>query len=459
MNRRSIVGPLILVLIGVLFLVNNVVPNFHLWKQLVLYWPFLLIAWGILRLGEILLVAGRGGPIPPRGLSGGEIALIVLICIFGSATYTVREHLPKIRMLGRDVMGEAFDYPVNNSLKNVPADVRVLVDIPRGNAKILGADTNEVRVSGRKTIRAFDKQDADRANDQTPLEMSLSGNRLVIRTNQDKASDSRSVTSQLEITVPRGATFEGKGRFGDFDVTDLQGGVQIDSENAGVRLSNIGGGIKVDTGRSDIIRVTDARGDVLISGRGSDVELSNIQGQTTVKGSYSGDLRFANLAKRLRFESRNTEMTLERLPGNIQMDLGDLAGNDLVGPIKLVCKTKDIKLQGFKEALDLSVDRGEVSLAPQVLPLSKMDIRARSGEIRLELPPASKFELNARTEKGDVQNEFGPPLKSETTGRTSYLTGKVGAGPVILIATGRGTITVRKDESPKIDKVEEEPKP
>ncbi len=457
MNRRSMVGPLILILIGIVFLLNNVVPDFRLWTQLVLYWPFLLIAWGVLRLGEILFIAARGGPIPARGLSGGEIALIVLICVLGSATYTARQHLPRIRMLGKDVMGEAFDYPVSVR-KAVPADVRVFIDLPRGNAKFFGSDDNEVIVNGRKTIRAFDKQDADRANEQTPMEMSLEGNRLVIRTNQEKASDSRSLNAELEITVPRGASIEGKGRFGDFDVSDIRGGVQINSENAGVRINRIGGGVKVETGRSDVVRIADVNGDVLVSGRGSDLELSNIRGQSTVKGSYSGDLRFASLAKRLRFESRNTEMSVEGVPGSIRMDLGDLEGDDLVGPIKLNCKTKDIKLRGFKEALDLTLERGEISLTPKTLPLARMEVRARSAEIQLDLPAASRFELNAKTERGDVQNAFGEPLKTETTGRISSLTGKVGAGPSILISTTRGSITVRKDESPKITKVEEEPK-
>ena len=59
------------------------------------------------------------------------------------------------------------------------------------------------------------------------------------------------------VTVPRGASIEGRGRSGDFDITDIGGGVVIASDNAGVRLNKIGGGAKVDVKRSDIVRAVD----------------------------------------------------------------------------------------------------------------------------------------------------------------------------------------------------------
>ena len=48
MRPRSIIGPLLLILVGALFLVNNLHPGLP-WVDLVSkYWPYLLIAWGAL---------------------------------------------------------------------------------------------------------------------------------------------------------------------------------------------------------------------------------------------------------------------------------------------------------------------------------------------------------------------------------------------------------------------------
>ena len=114
------------------------------------------------------------------------------------------------------------------------------------------------------------------------------------------------IACDLEVTLPHGATIEGRGSYGDYDVNDVAGSVDISSGNAGVRLTNIGGNAKVDLQRSDIVRAVDVKGDVNIEGRGSEIELENIAGQVTVNGSYSGTLQFKNLAKPLHLESRNT---------------------------------------------------------------------------------------------------------------------------------------------------------
>ena len=51
MRSRSITGPLILVTIGVVFLLNNMGHDIP-WSYLADYWPFLLIGLGIIRNGQ-----------------------------------------------------------------------------------------------------------------------------------------------------------------------------------------------------------------------------------------------------------------------------------------------------------------------------------------------------------------------------------------------------------------------
>ena len=66
MRRGSIVGPIILILIGLLFLANNLRPDVPMLEFLGQYWPFLLIGWGLVRLVEILIWAVRGNLCPRR---------------------------------------------------------------------------------------------------------------------------------------------------------------------------------------------------------------------------------------------------------------------------------------------------------------------------------------------------------------------------------------------------------
>ena len=91
MRRRSVAGPLILILVGALFLWNNVRPDIPIWQLLSQYWPFFLIAWGVLQLIEIGAAAASSRPLP-RGMGGGSIVLIVFICLIGSGMFMIHRH-------------------------------------------------------------------------------------------------------------------------------------------------------------------------------------------------------------------------------------------------------------------------------------------------------------------------------------------------------------------------------
>ena len=69
MRRASLVAPLLLIGIGLLFLARNVFPEMQLLDYLAKYWPLLLVVWGGLRLLEILFWAATGRPLPAHGIS------------------------------------------------------------------------------------------------------------------------------------------------------------------------------------------------------------------------------------------------------------------------------------------------------------------------------------------------------------------------------------------------------
>jgi len=447
MRRRSLTGPLILILIGLAFLMHNLWQDLPLFQLMAQYWPFILIAWGVLRLFEVMIEVMREGPLPTGGLSGGEVALIILLCIIGSGMYAAERHgvhLAPFGTTGLEMFGEEFDYH-HTAVKPVRGGaLHVVFENLRGNVRINGTGEDEVKVDEHKMIRAYNKGDADKADGQTPLEIVQDGDRIVVRTSEDKVSHVRRISCDLEVSIPRNASIEGRGNYGDYDVTDLIGNVDIASGNAGVRLSTIGGGVKVDLQRSDIVHAVDVKGDVVIEGSGADVELENVGGQVSVSGSYSGTLQFKNLGKPLHLESRNTDLRVEKVPGTITMDLGDLTASNVVGPVHLITKSHDIHMEDFTQSLDLETERGDIELKPGKVPLARIDARSRSGNIELEVPESAKFEIRATTSRGEAQNEYGAPLETATEGDGGTVKGKVGEGPVITISTDRGAVTVKK---------------
>jgi DUF4097 and DUF4098 domain-containing protein YvlB len=457
MRRGSLVGPLLIIVIGVWFLVSSLRPDLPLLDLAARFWPFVLIGWGFLRIVEIFFWAARGRQLPYAGVSGGEWTLIVFICLIGSGLYAVNRYRPwqnlgVITSNRVEIFGHPYDYTVPEQTAEASKGARILVENLRGTVRVAGADVQQVRVSGRKTIRALKDTDADRAHKQTPIEISGRGEQLVVRTNQDRLTGDQRISTDLEVTVPKSASIEIRGRNGDIEISGVAGPVDVSSDNASVRLQDIGANVRLDLRKSDLIRAGSVKGNIdMQGGRGRDIELDTIGGEITISGSYSGDLQFRNCARPVRYQSGQTDLRVERLPGQIHLDLGELTGSDVVGPIRFTSgRSRDVRLEQFTQSLELSLERGDISLRPFGSPLPKIDAKTRSGQIDLVLPESAKFELKATTNRGELNNDYGPVLKTEFENDRhpqagGAIVGAVGQGPTITLSTGRGTVTVRKD--------------
>jgi DUF4097 and DUF4098 domain-containing protein YvlB len=450
MRRSSLVAPVLLIAVGALFLARNLYPDLPLIDYLARYWPFLLMGWGLLRLVEVVFWASTSQPLPVHGVSGGEWALVIFLCFFGASLQTVRGFStwwPRsgIALGGIDVFGESFEYPLAAE-KAASKSPHVVIESFRGNARIIGGDTEDVKITGRQTVRSLNRVGADRANQDSPLEIAGDATRVVIRTNQDRVSGNLRLTADMEITVPKNATIEAHGRAGDFDVSGIVGGVEITSDRAGVRLHEIGGDVRLDLRRSDIVRASALKGGLDLKGSGSDLELEDIEGPVTISGGYTGVVEFKNLSKPLRFNGPQTDLNIEKLPGEVRMPLGDFTASNLVGPIRLSTRSRDVQISDFTNSLEVTVDaRGDIDLRPGKVPLARIEAHTRSGDVELSLPTGSKFDLVASTGRGDVTNDYGGGLRIENTGRRgTTLRGSEGGGPTVRVETDRGQVVVRR---------------
>jgi len=448
MRRASLVAPMLLIGIGLLFLARNVFPDMQLLDYLAKYWPLLLVVWGGLRLLEILFWAATGRALPRFGISSGEWVLVIFLCFLGFSLHAVRgfsSWLPgsRIELGGLDIFGESYDYPLAAE-KTSSKSPRVILESFRGNARITGADVQSVKVTGHSTIRSLDQASADRNNKEAPLEVDGDANEIRIHTWQNRVSgNNRRISADLDIVIPKGATIEAHGRSGDFDISGVNGSIDINSDNASVRLEDIGGDVVVEVRGSDILRAVKIKGSVELKGRGSDIDLQDIAGPVTINGSWTGNSQLHNLAKPLKIVTPYTEFSAEKVT-DMRVTLGNLNASDLTGPVRMSSsRSWDVSLTNFTNSLDINLNGGDVDLRPGLLPLAKMDVRSRTGQIELALPAAAKFDLTATSSRGSVDNEFGAPLKLEPTGRRgSTLRGSNG-GPSVNISTESGQVVVR----------------
>ncbi len=124
-RRNSLVGAVLLVALGLFFLYCNVRPGLDPWPLLSRYWPLLLIFVG---LGKVLdQFRPRDSQTRAAWLSGGEIAVVLLLVIAGIALsfHTASRRLHDVRTIDRQG-SEA---------------VRVHIKMPAGELKLSGGAT------------------------------------------------------------------------------------------------------------------------------------------------------------------------------------------------------------------------------------------------------------------------------------------------------------------------------
>ena len=80
-RRRSIVVPLLLVALGMLLLYTNLRPEVNPWPLVSRWWPLLLIFLGLGKLWDFYRLSSQSGTVESTWLTGGEIAVIVLLVL------------------------------------------------------------------------------------------------------------------------------------------------------------------------------------------------------------------------------------------------------------------------------------------------------------------------------------------------------------------------------------------
>ncbi|MEP6963189.1 MAG: DUF4097 family beta strand repeat-containing protein, partial [Acidobacteriota bacterium] len=452
-------GPLLLIGIGALFLARNIIPDLPLLDYLARYWPWLLILWGGLRLLEVSVWAAQSRPLPSVGINGGEWVLVVFLCLFGFSLHAVRgfsSWLPRagFEWGGLEVFGESYEYPVSADATS-SANPRIVIEGFRGNARVVGVDSTGIKVMGHQTIRSMDQATADRASKDVQVEVTSNGNEIVIRAHQDRLPNgifgknngrfSQRITADLEISVPKGATIVARGRDGDFDISAINGQVEFDSENSSVRLENIGGDVRLGLTGSEIVRAVNVRGDFQLQGRGNDIDLEKIAGQVSVSGSWGGLIQFRELAKPIRWDGPQTDMTLQGLPGELRMTIGDINGSKITGPLRINSTySKDIALTDISGSTDITLARGDIRLTATVLPVAPITVRLNSGNVELALPETAKFTLNAVTDRGEAYSDYGGGVHQDSTGRRGATIQGGTGGANIDIHINRGMLNLRR---------------
>jgi Putative adhesin/Domain of unknown function (DUF5668) len=444
--RSSIFPGLVLLSIGTLLLLHNY-GGLEIDSVLHHWWPLLLIFWGAIKLYERTAGARSGDPAAAR-ITAGEVLLVLgLLAFLGivvGADYA-RSKLPG-RDIGIEFNGDSHDFDLDVAPKTVPPNARISIRNGHGDVSVRPSDEGEIRVSGKKTVKAWTDNDAERIAQKAKVQIVQNGDGYEIVTPGFETASSR-VAVDLDVVVPKKADLTVRDEKGDVKVSDMAAGVSVTSLNGDIEVRDTAGDVNIDMRRGDA-KVSDTKGDLKISGKGGEVNVASAAGGLTLEGEFYGPIRADKISKGVRFISRRTDLTVTQLSGHMELGSGNLEIADAPGNLSLRTNSYDVSVENAGGKVKIDNRNGNVTIRFSSAPKEDIDITNSSAGIDVSLPGSSSFEILADSHSGEINSEFSnASLKlSGADSGNMHLEGKYGSGrgPKITLKTSYGSISIHK---------------
>ena len=439
--RRSILGPLFLIAIGVyaLLMTMHKINFASFWQWYGHWWPLLLIGAGVLLALESLVWA-RHSRIR---LGGGVVLLIIVLAALGIAASHNHMNWSSIGdqlQLGDNVdLAQMFGNKHEASEQIVhalPANATLVIQNARGDVTLTAGSDDQMHLTLDKTVYSDSERDAKREMEELEPLITSTGSVVTVH----MPSSERQV-ADMTMALPANAVVQVRSDRGDVTVTGRKAAVTVNSSRGDVQLTSIAGPVQVTMHHGDF-SASDVQGDLTLNGRMSDVTLSQISGSSTLTGDFFGDVHLERVLGPVHFHSSRTDIQLVRLDGSVSLDNGDLGVDNATGPVSVSTHAMDISLQRILG--EVRVSNADGSIAVTVLdPVAAMNLENRNGSVQVTLPEDAKFSVQAASADGEVNSDFQLSIKDAND--RSVASGSVGGGgPLLNIVAEKGDITLHK---------------
>jgi hypothetical protein len=183
MHRPSLVGPVVVLAIGVVALLIEAgkLNSLMFWDWFVRWWPILLITVGLVSLLEWFL--DRGAPYQRRR---GTFGIVLLISILVGIAYSqghVRRWADQAGINEPEnwpaFMGDEHDHDTDSTM-TIPANASVQVQNPRGDVTITGSSDSQLHVHAHQVVVTNSDDEAKRTFPVLDPKVTVSGSSVLV---------------------------------------------------------------------------------------------------------------------------------------------------------------------------------------------------------------------------------------------------------------------------------------
>jgi DUF4097 and DUF4098 domain-containing protein YvlB len=384
-------------------------------------------------------------PIRRRTVGGGVFTLLLLFGITGIFISGIHEG----RFFGKtmnfdqdnldEFMGDKHESDQMLS-QEFPVGTALSVDNPRGDISVSGtSDDNQIHVSVHKQVYTRSDSEADNKAQQLSPNLTKDGTTLNL-----KVASIEGGRADLVITVPPAAATTVSANHGDIRISELKATTNVTANHGDVTFSGITGPIKTHINNGDAsFSAHSITGPITLEGKGRDLTLSDIAGPVDLDGEFFGTTHLERVQGTVRFHTSRTDFRFVRLDGEVEISPNaDLSADQAAGPLTLTTRNRNITLERISGDISVTNRNGSVDLTAAP-PLGNITLENRNGTVNVTVPEEAHFTVQAETTNGDIENDFSLPSQENDNRKT--FGGTVGkGGALIRVTTSQGDIALKK---------------
>ncbi|MEO6983106.1 MAG: DUF5668 domain-containing protein, partial [Edaphobacter sp.] len=353
LRRGSIVGPILIITIGVIFLLIQTgrMESHRFWDWYGHWWPVLFVAAGIVMLLEWIFdqYVGSAEPRYRRRLGSGVFFLLLLLGFTGIIFSGIQKGSHSFFHRGFGINQDNLDQFLGDKHESdqvlsqaFPAGTTLSVDNPRGDVTVTGSsDDNQIHIAVHKQVYTRSDSEADAKAQRLSPQITTSGNILVLTVPSLEGG-----RTDLTITVPPAAPSTITANHGDVHVSGIRGAVFVTANHGDTDLSAITGPVSthINNGGSSL-SAHSITGTVAIEGHGNDLTLSDLSGPVIISGEFYGSAHLEHIRGPIKMRTSRTDFQLARLDGQIDSSSNasnaDLSASEAVGPLTLNTRNRN----------------------------------------------------------------------------------------------------------------------
>ena len=437
----SIVGPVILITVGVvaLLIISGHIAASQFWSWYGRWWPLLLILAGLGLLAEWALDLRRETPVRRSGSFVGIIILLAFLG-FGAAGWN---HMGPWFNNWDNGNGDFFNFGMpqhDNDMQTqsaqVPDNSVIDIEIPRGDVSVTAGDGPNVEVQSHEVAYANSDTDARKIFDAEATQLKVSGSAVLIKSeNHDNGR------VNVTVTVPKNARVTVDASKGDVAAAGLGAGLSVSAGHGDTHLNAITGAVQVHlTNDKHDFSAHQIDGDLTVDGDCNDLTVSEIKGRVTTRGDLYGEVHVENVAGPVNIHTSRTDMQVAELPGDLTFDSDNLHVNESKGLVHVVTRSKDVDLSQVYGDSYVEDRDGSISIEPA----GAYNIEAKNdkGDVELTLPPNASGTVDGHAHNGDIVTEFGLSVSGD---EDKSVTGRIGSGSSrIVLSSSNGDLHIKK---------------